>query len=453
VPSLAKRFPEENMSNQALDLLIECELLKSNGSVIDLDKVSNEELSRRFSYFVVARQGSIYTEVEKYPLDSKLNAQFSTWSSRFSKENTLSSLLIYNRVVLDDPLVSSRPGISIDNLKAGLEFYSWLHPLIRAGFVTVYPISYYEKPSEDIPMFSSKDAFRSSISPAIHDYAHANAVLKSVMMDDEGQMLVMREDASIKRRTALNVNFVNDRLYSGVGLFKFTTIENAKRDGDRITYQQHWDKDGVLSEEKFKHWAYQATNQAIIARLKAICNQVSLAQELGHTYITESEFESTLLSLSNTQGAKQISPCVKFLNLNDDFLNVESPHTIIELRDKHPTAFERFNSSLISVSEELHGIDDEKFGDKSRALFQKEIMPQVDEVRSAIGQISSGFVNGTVTSFCGVGLAICTGSVLPFVSSLVISAVQGVSASLPAFREFQLTKKRPSYIWHRLAKR
>ena len=52
-------------------------------------------------------------------------------------------------------------------------------------------------------------------------------------------------------------------------------------------YQQHWDKDGVLSEEKFKHWAYQATNQAIIARLKAICNQVSRAQELGHTYITD----------------------------------------------------------------------------------------------------------------------------------------------------------------------
>jgi len=441
------------MSNQALDLLIECELLKSNGNVIDLDKVSSKELSRRFSHFVVARQGSIYAEVEKHSMDGKLNAQFSTWSSRFSKENTLSSLLIYNRVILDDPLVSSRSGISIDDLQAGLQFYSWLHPLIRAGFVTVYPIGYYEKPTDDIPMFYSEDSFRSSIAPAIHDYAHSNAVLKSVIMDDEGRTLVLSEDASVKRRTALNVDFTNDRLYSGVGLFKYTTIEDAKIDGDNVTYKQHWDKDGVLSERDFKHWAYQATNQAILARLKAICNQVSLAQELGYTYITESEFESTLLSLSNTKGAKQISPCVKFLGLNDSFLNIESPHTIIELREKHPTAFERFNNSIISVSEELHGIDEEKFGAKSRALFQKEIMPQVDEVRSAIGQIGSGLVKGTVTSFCGVGLAICTGSVVPLVSSLVISAMQGVSESLPALREFQLTKKRPSYIWHRLAKR
>ncbi|PWB37920.1 hypothetical protein DCO47_01070 [Pseudomonas sp. NDM] len=440
------------MSNQALDLLIECELLKSNGDIIDLEKVSSEELSRRYSHFVISRQGSIYTEVEKHSTDGKLNAQFSTWSSKFSKENTLSSLLIYNRVVLDDPLISFRSSISIDDLQAGLEFYSWLHPLIRGGFVNVYPISYYEKPSEEIPIFFSKDAFRSSISPAVHDYAHANAILKSVVMDNEGRMLVMRENASVKRRTALNVGFANDRLYSGVGLFKFMTMENAKVEGKKVSYQQHWDKDGVLSEEKFKQWAYQATNQAVIARLKAICNQVSLAQELGYTYITESEFESTLLSLSNTKGAKKISPCVRFLNLNDSFLNIESPHTIIELRDKHPTAFERFNNSLTSVSEELHGVDEEKFAAKSRALFQKEIMPQVDEVRSVVGQISSGLVKGTTTSLCGVGLAICTGSVVPLVSSLVISAMQGVSESLPALRELQLTKKRPSYIWHRLAK-
>lgn len=441
------------MSNQALDLLIECELLKSNGNTINLDRVSTEELTRRFSYFVNARQTAIYAEVEKHPFDTKLNAQFSTWSSKFSKENTLSSLLIYNSIILNDPLVSSRQGINIDDLKSGLEFYSWLHPLIRAGFVTVYPISYYERPTEEIKLFHSEDSFRSSIAPAIHDYAHANATLKSVVMDDEGRTFVLNENASIKRRTALNVSFAKDQLYSGVGLFKFTTLEDVKFDGNKVSYHQHWDKDGVLSEEQFEHWAYQATNQAIMARTKAICNQVTLAQELGHTYVTESEFESTLLSLSNTKGAKQISPCVKFLNINDNFLNIESPHTIIKLRDKYPRAFERFNSSLISVSEELHGIEDANFENKSRTLFQKEIMPQVDEVRSAIGQISSGFVNGTVTSFCGVGLAICTGSVLPLISSLVISTVQGVGASFPALREFQLTKKRPSYIWHRLTKR
>lgn len=440
------------MSNQAIDLLIECELLRSDGSIPDINNIPNEELSRRLSYFINARQESIYAEIEQHPADSKLNAQFSTWSSKFSKEKTLSSLLIYNKIVLDDPLVSSNTSMSLETLKDGLEFYSWLHPLIRAGFVTIYPIGFYERPSKNIPVFSSEDAFKSAISPEIHDYAHSNVILKSVVMDEKGRTLILRESASVKRRTALAVSFKNDRLYSGVGLFKFTTMENTKVIGNKITYDQHWDRDGTLSEQKFNQWAYQATNQAIMARLKAICTQTLLAQELGHTYITESEFESTLLSLSNTQGSETISPCVRFLDINENFLNIESPLTIVELRSKYHIAFERFNNSLLAVSDELHGIKPQDFEKKCQTLFLKEIMPQIDEIRSAVGQIGSGFLKGTLASFCGIGLAIGTGSTISLVPSLLASASLGLTETLPALREFQLQKKRPGYIWHRIAK-
>lgn len=78
------------MSIQALDLLIECELLKSNGKVVDIYKLPSEELSKRFSYYANARRACIDNEIESHPINMKLNAQFSTWSSRFSRENTLS---------------------------------------------------------------------------------------------------------------------------------------------------------------------------------------------------------------------------------------------------------------------------------------------------------------------------------------------------------------------------
>ena len=439
------------MSNQALDLLIDCELLKSNGKIIDIYKISKSELSRRFLHFTQARQESIHAEFDAHPTDSRLNAQFSTSSSKFSKENTLSSLLVYNRIILDDPLVSPQSSISIDDLHKGLQFYSWLHPLIRSGFVNVYPIDYYNKPSEDIPILSSEDAFRSSISPKIHDYAHKHAALKSTIMED-GRVFVLQEDAIIKRRSALTVTFENDRFYSGVSMFRFERMENFKSNDGKLHYEKSWDKDEILSEEKFKQWAYQATNQAIMARLKAICNQASLAQKLGHTYITESEFESTLLSLSNTQGAEPISPGVKFLNLNESFLNIESPNTIIELRNKYPTAFERFNSTLISASEDLHGVETEEFDRKCKILFQKEIMPQVDEVRSAIGQISSGLLKGTLTSLSGVSLAISTGATIALVPALLATASAALSETIPTLRELQLKKQRPGYIWHRLTR-
>ena len=439
------------MSNQALDLLIDCELLKPNGKPINIYKIPKSELSRRFSHFIQARQESIHAEFDVYLTDSKLNAQFSTSSSKFSKENTLSSLLVYNRIILDDPLVSPRSSISMDDLYKGLQFYSWLHPLIRSGFVNVYPIDYYNNPSEDIPILRSEDAFRSSISPEIHDYAHKHAALKSTITED-GRVFVLQEDASIKRRSALTVTFENDRFYSGVSMFRFERMENFKSSDGKLHYDKRWDKDEILSEEKFKQWAYQATNQAIMARLKAICNQASLAQKLGHTYITESEseFESTLLSLSNTQGAEPISPGVKFLNLNESFLNIESPNTIIELRNKYSTAFERFNSTLISASEDLHGVEIEEFNRKCKTLFQNEIMPQVDEIRSAIGQISSGLLKGTLTSLSSVSLAISTGSTIALVPALIATATMALSETIPTLRELQLKKQRPGYIWHRL---
>lgn len=441
------------MSNHALELLIECELLKPNGGLVQLDSVPDQELSIRYSHFVRARQSGIYKEIKNHPKEKHLNAQFSTWSSQFSKEQTLSSLLIYNQVILNDPLVTSDQGISFEKLKAGLEYYSWLYPLIRAGFVSVYPINYYDNPSTDIPMLYSEDAFKSSIAPAIHDFAHSNVILKSAIAGKNDDMYVLSEDAFIKRRTALSVTFRNDTIYSGVGLFKHMTMEDIQRDGERLRFRQHWDKDGTLPEEKFRHWAYQATNQAIMARLKAICSQTALAQELGHTYITESEFESHLLSLSNTSDAQTISPAVKFLELNDKFISIQDPTKIIELREKHPDAFYRFNHTLISASDELHGLEESEFEKKSRVLFNKEILPQVDEVRQAVGQISSGFVKGALGSLSGVGLAIATGSAVSLVPSLLASISYGLTETLPAVRQLQSYKKRPGYIWHRLVKR
>jgi len=441
------------MSNQALDLLIECELLKPNGGVVDLERVPDHELSVRYTHFAKARKGGIFKEIEAHPKDARLNAQFSTWSSQFSKENTLSSLLVYNRVVLNDPLVSTDSRISYEKLLAGLQFYSWLHPLIRAGFVAIYPIDYYDKPSEEIPLLISEDAFRSSISPAIHDFAHSNAVLKSAIAGDDNDMYVLKEEAHIKRRSALVVTFKNDRLYSGVTLFKHSTNDGFRREGNRIYYRETWDKNEILPEKKFKHWAYQATNQAIMARLKAICNQSTLAQELGNTYITESEFESKLLSLSNTTGTETISPCVKFLNLNNSFINIESPATIVKLREKYPSAFERLNNSLLSVSDELHGTDGVTFERKCEALFHREIMPQVDEIRGVVGQIGAGFMKGTLVSLGGIGLAISTGSAVSLVPSLLLSISTGLTETLPAIRQLQSHKRRPGYIWHRLIKR
>lgn len=442
------------MSNQALDLLIEYELLKSNGGVIHIESLPDEEISRRHSAYVNARKSLLASEIDNYEDSPELNAQFSTWSSKPTKEKILSSLLVYNRLVLDDPLVSSDEQISIRDLVEGINLFSWLHPLIRAGFISLFPINYFDKPSNDVPLLQSEDSFKSDIPKELHDYAHDNVILKSVIPNDKGEMLILREEAAVKRRTALHVGFKDDVLYSGVSLYLFQTMENVKEASNgSLNVQSVWDKNGILSKEKFDHWAYQATNQAMLARLKAIYNQSFLAEKLGNTYITESPFESSILSFSGPKNTGKVSPAVDFLSVNDSFFHIDSPNTIVDLREKYATAFSRFNASLILASNELQNIDSSEFEKRSTAILHNEILPQVDACRDVIKQVQSGATKGALVSLGGIALGIVTGTVVPLIPALMYSASSALSESIPAVGALQNEKKKPSYIWHRITKK
>lgn len=442
------------MSNQAIDLLIEYELLKSNGAPIDLNSLPSEELSKRYSCYVNARKSILTSEIDNYELSPCLNAQFSTWSSIVTKEKVLSSLLVYNKVVLNDPLISSRDNISLEKLIEGINFFSWLHPLIRAGFVSLFPINFYNNPSKNIPFFHSEDSFRSSIPKKLHDYAHNNVLLKSVILNDKGEMLILNEDADVNRRSAIHVGFKNDLLHSGVSLYLYQTIDGyQKNDDGSINVTPQWDKNQKLSKERFDLWSYQTVNQAMLARLKAIYDQSFLAEKLGNTYITESDFESKILSFSESDSANKISPAVKFLSINDSFVQIESPNQILELRNKFGSAFERFNASLLTVSDELQNISSDQFQIKSQRLLHSEILPQVDEYRDSIRQVQHGVVKGALVSIGGLALGIAAGTVLPLIPALMYSSASALTESLPAISSLQSNKKKPSYIWHRITKK
>jgi hypothetical protein len=440
------------MSNQALDLLIEHQLIKPNGKPIEIEKLPKSEISARYFGYKNARKDILLAEIEQHERSDKLNAQYSTWSAKPSQERVLSSLLVYNKVTIDDPLISERNSIRIKDLVDALNFFSWLHPLIRANLVTVFPITFYNNPSNHIPLLHSEDAFKSSIPENLHDFFHQRAVLKSVIPNDRGEMLILREDAAEARRPAINVGFCDDILYSGVSLFRFETIEGYTENSDgSLSVRKKWDPQEQLSEEKFQAWSYQAINQAIMARLKTINDQSCLAQHLGNTYITESPFESNLLNLSLTKNSEKMSPAVNFLTINDTFFRIDSPESIIEIREKHAYAFDRFNSSLLSISDELNGISQEEFEIKSATLFNREILPQINDCRSAAKQVQRDMAKGALVSLGSIALGVATGSMTPALPAFLYSISSSLTEGLTALGNYQDQKKKPSYIWHRIA--
>ena len=350
-------------------------------------------------------------------------------------------------------LVSSSSSITTEKILKGQKLFAWAFKLIRSNIIKILPISYFNRPSDTVPLLLSDDAFKSSLPPEIHDFAQKNAVLKSVVQDDKGRMLILNEDAYEKRRTAISVGFQNDYWFSGVSLYLFQTIGKIKKqENGNISYRQNWDKHGTLGKEKFQHWAYQTINQAMRARLINIYNETYLATTIGHTYITESQFESYLLAMAGIENDSEIHNAANFLEANNSFISVESPEIVIELRTKYPTAFERFNYSLLYVAEELTGVEPQNFDKKAKILFHKKIFPQIDEIRNSINAISTGGVKSILSSLVGLSASIATGSTLPLIPTLMNSVANTLTETFPSISQHQRLRNRPIYIWHRLTR-
>lgn len=442
------------MSIIAIDLLVDSGLISSSGKAINLDKLSNQEVSEKISQYNSARIITIDSEIENYNLNKNLNALFSSGSTSKSKESILSSCLVYDSIILDDPLVSSSENISKKTLIEGLKFFEWAFELIKSNFLFILPLSFYNKPSSDVPLLLSDDAFKSSIPKEIHDFIHDNKVIRSVVRADNGNMLILNEDASLNRRPALNVGFKNDYWPKGVSLYLFQTMENYRKQEDgTIICNQIWKPKESLTSEKFEQWQYQTINQAMRCRLMNIYNETYLAEMLGHTYITESEFEAKFLSMSGNNNSAIKNSSARFLDANQAFMQIDSAETIIKVRDKYSAGFERFNYSLQAVSSELSNVSPEHFDKKAQQLFHKEIMPQIDEMRNNVGSVSRAGIKGSLGVLVGFSAAIATGSVVPLIPALMTGAAGALTEAFPLIKNNNSMKRKPAFIWHNIVKK
>lgn len=441
------------MSRHAINLLIDSELLTAAGRPVDLSGLPGDEVSARITQYINGRVQTIDDELRFFEPSKSLNALFGSESTEASKTKILPSALVYESIIIDDPLVSASSSISLDSIEKGLWLFCEYFQLIKAGFIKVIPLSLFNRPSNEVPLLISDDAFRSSIPDELHDFIHSHAHLKSVVRDEKGRMIVLNEDASINRRPALNVGFSGDFWKKGVQLYLFQTIEKVGEADDGIECRQVWKPDKLLDEETFKRWSYQAINQAMRVRLRNIYNETKLAGDLGHTYITESEFESDLLSRSGTEKIPSSNRPCRFLDANKALLNVATPETVVELRERYPVAFERFNSSVHNAVEYLKDVEPENFEFQAQLYFNNEILPQIDELRRNARTIARSATKGVLVSLGGITTAMLSGSSLPLVPSLLVAAAGGASETLDSVGRHQDFKKTPVYMWHRVTKK
>lgn len=442
------------MTINTLNLLINSGLIEASGKGIDTNKIPVQELQSRLQQYYDSRYEYIDTDLSFMANTQGLSAQFGTLSTRKSILDILTSSLVYSHLVIDDPLLTDNPTLRIADIQDGIDYISSLYPLIKSGFISIFPISFLTRAQDEIPLFVSEDNFKSAIPTNVHDFIHKKAILKSTVWDQEKKVsYILTEDAHVSKRAAINVFFEDDiESFNGVGYFTYDTNYKAKDEDGNDIFFHAYDPERILTYEEFEPWAYQVVNRSIMVRLRDISNEIQVANRIGHTYITDSQFEAEMLGLASMENYSEQSPAVNFLKTNHEFITIESPMTILKVRDKYPLAFQRFNSTLLGMTEALDSIPADVFEKKAEQLFIKEVLPQIDEVKSCINSIYSGAGQSTLTSFAGISIAIASGSIPSLALMCMMPLPSTLIGTLKGLRTYQEYKKKPQFIWHKLSK-
>lgn len=162
------------------------------------------------------------------------------------------------------------------------------------------------------------------------------------------------------------------------------------------------------------------------------------------------KFESTLCGLAyDDVSVNNRATAVNFLNANACYLDVGNAEALVRLRERHATAFGRWQQALFAVTRELSG-SDEDFTDRARELFESEIQPQLDELRQAMTRIGGAMGEGALVTTASLSLALLSNATLPFGAVLALGSAAAIGKSLPSVVDYLAKRRGPAFIWSKL---
>jgi hypothetical protein len=462
------------MSNRALELLQATGLLDSQLRVSDLSRYTPENLQGILHYYRNDRLKNAEADAQAARAPAgQFSALVSSLSARNSIEPLLPSCITYHRLLTNDPLIQltnvpdtfnevHRASIGMEpaplpelwRVENALHYFEGLAPLIRDGIITVLPIDAIHAPPAYRPITYSEDWFRSAVPAHLHEFVHRSAIISEVAPGPNSKGLIVWDKPPQKPTRGISIAFANDLPLPQESLYLLwdqRVIEQVDESHFKFAQTLKWDN--PPAQELFDAWVYQSVNQAILARLSGISRELSVAERLGATYLTESDFEAELCGMScgdATAPGSRVS-AVNFLNANAPFLKLDDPVLVAKLRSSKPILFERFQQSLLAVTNELGG-NNENFEDRAKQLFEKDIRPQIDELNAALIKVAAGIGGGITLGGAAVAVAVLTGPALPLSALLGIGAATAVGEAMPSVGEYLSLRPGPAFIWKRLAK-
>src|SRR5699024_2112968 len=124
-------FSGDNVSRLAINLLIDSGLITASGAPVDLSSLPDHEVSARISQYMNGRVQTVDDEIERPTAFNSLSALFGSESTEATATKILPSALVYQSIIIDDPLVSSSSTISLSTIEEGVSLFCRYFHLIK----------------------------------------------------------------------------------------------------------------------------------------------------------------------------------------------------------------------------------------------------------------------------------------------------------------------------------
>lgn len=362
-------------------------------------------------------------------------------------QNAFVHALLFDRVVLDDPLASfsqwfvAKDQAELDlsddwrnTLRQAIEYVADLGLLLREGVVYLCPIAIAAE-NTSYTMDGKSVEITDFVSDGFIEFvARRTPVLAADFVNSGRQVKVHDTPPS------LSSNLIAVRLDGGPGeaLLCLRKVPTAD------------DEASFATEADLQVWVDSVKVDSVRSRIKSLLNRHVFAGSFGGFLILESQFDVDVCSVGRVNFEKTSSDAVQFVSANIGRISIPSADYVLKLRDEFQIPLREFRS----VSSELGT----QFGESGRGVkdaqqvFDREVAPLIRDLKSKRDSIVTSIASTVGVTTATLSLAYSVGSSVPILGAAACLAATSLASGIPSIRNYTNARNSPEFIWSKICR-
>lgn len=230
-----------------------------------------------------------------------------------------------------------------------------LTPMVAAGYVKLFPTSYFFEPPEKFPLKYSENGFADAVPQPLLKFFHDNAIVESIKTEG-GEMII---DGSFELGRFIHVRFKDHGIEDSRGykLLKQEIMPGEQDDRTlRVsTYMPPWPPE----KDEFDRWVFQSVNQTSGPLYRRILLENTFAGRFGASYLSDSPFIFRMLEqIVPIRDTIQTNTTNALMSIELPFLDKVDVETLMKIRQEEGEAFKSFRLEFDKQLRDLRLVDD-----------------------------------------------------------------------------------------------